>query len=249
MTIHAVSLAHMEPAIMGMSFAQMLRTGLPVGAVNWVLVDHHWPINPSNFSACVNQLAKMIDARVISPEKNLGGTNGINFALSQIDLKSTDYLLWVDPDSFPITYGWFQAMVAVMEADPTIATLSLWPADLSHTDWQEEVVAGYNVRTFPSHSEMFSMTMWRVSFAAPKICAYHEFYGQPEAPAFNKARELGMRNAWLTDFKESLCPIPHPQVYEDWKMLHTRNLFMGNFKEFYDARCGSESSLGSGTKS
>lgn len=242
--IHVISLCHMEPPTIAASLMQLKRTtGRTIDLRMW-LIDHHWPIDSDLVSDCITDLSEMTGARTIMPDKNLGGTGGFNWALREIAsremLKSDDLLLWYDPDSWPVTRGWLQAMTEVMAADPSIATLSLWaPQEMSgRDDWVAEVIAGHKVRTFPSHAEGFSVTMWRANFAMPKVEAEYEFYGQIEEPAYQKAKRIGKRNAWLADFHEIPCPIPHPKVYEDWKREHVARRFNGNFKEYYEQHAG-----------
>jgi len=236
--IYAISLCHMEPAIIAASLMQMKRTcGIYEDWYQHWLVDHHWPVDPKTWRNCLDSISRMLGTECwpIVPYKNLGGTEGMNWAIGHIKPGPADYILWYDPDSWPVTPNWLPAMINVMNSDPTIATLSLWaPHEMSgQTDWTEETIAGHKVRFFPTHSEAFSVTMWRASFALPRINAEFEYYGAIETCAYRKAIESGMRCAWLADFKEIACPIPHPKVYTDWKEAHCNRTFLGNFDEYY----------------
>jgi GT2 family glycosyltransferase len=230
--IHVITVCHCEPATLAMSLAQALRTMGQVEIKTWILLDNVWPIEHDNAAQCIKSIARMVDGSVISVPKNLGGHGGFNFAFHQLNADLQDLILWYDPDSYPITQGWLKAMKDVMDVDGNIATLSLWPENIGGKDWNEFTIAGHKVRTYP-HAEMFSITMWRASFIGKGgVAAEYRWYGQIEAPAFRKAQGLRMRNAYLADFKEKHCPLPHPESYSKWKQSHLNRTFNGNFDEW-----------------
>lgn len=238
MRVLTFTMAHMEAANLGAMLGQVFST-IEVSRIDrWLICPHHWPLDTQRHHDAVTRLALAAGAEIVNPEKNLGGTEGANFLVRELNPNSEDLLLWLDGDSWPVTDGWLQAMIEVMAADPTIATLSLWNTEMSgKTDWVEEVVAGRTVRTFPTHSEAFSVTMWRGHFVFPKIEAERAYYGDIETMAYRKAQRLGMRCAWLADFKEIACPIAHPPIYEEWKREHVAGRFNGNFDAYVRERC------------
>ena len=229
----AISLAHMEPTVIAMSLTQFLRTNAGASLPDWTLVDHHWPLDPENFKECLKSIAPLVSARIISPEKNLGGHGGFTWAMNHLPIGKHDFVLGYDPDSYPITSGWMSAMKAVLRADPAIGSVSLWHTGISGRDWRESMVGGYRVRTFP-HAEMLNVTMWRASYLLPSLEGEYAYYGQVEWPMYRRAQRLGLKQVYLTDYHETQPPIAHPKIYTDWKQAHISHKFKGNFSEWVD---------------
>lgn len=237
--VHAIVICHMEPALIAASLAQLVRTAGKSLLHRVVMVDNRWPIKMDNASDCIGMISRMFRATVITAPKNLGGHGGANFAMDYLkatgDLEPNDLILGYDPDSFPITDGWLAAMVDVMNADPGLATVGLWPDGIRPSQHTETTAAGHRIWAF-QQPEMMNVTLWRASFIGAGIEAEHVWYGQVEAPMYRRAKEQGLRMGYLPDFKEGPRPIPHPQAYTDWKAAHVSGLFPGNFSEWVGAQ-------------
>ena len=228
----------MEPELADRCLRHCLET-MGQRPLDWVLIPHHWPIETDSHYKAIQDTADYLGARVINPEKNLGGTGGANFAISHLNPGPEDLVLWLDGDSWPIESGWLSAMIDVMRADPKIATLSLHPGDWPAGDpWyrpdDERMVDGHRIWHF-NHPQAFSVTLWRSTFAKPEIEAEFKWYGQIEAPTYRKSERMGLKNAWLADFNEKDMTPHHNPTYEAWKNAHVSRQFGGNFDEFLKA--------------
>lgn len=237
MRVLAFSLCFMRPEIvlkcLGQSYHTMGRR-----PDQWLLIPHFWPIETRNHEQIVNAMSHVVGATVANPEKNIGGTGGANWAIAQLKPEPDDLILWLDGDSWPLKHGWLNAMVDVMHADPTIATVSLlpgdWPKDNPwYSRYEERFVGGQYVRSY-DHPQAFSVCLWRANFALPEIKGEHQFYGQIERPAFEKAQKLGMASVWLSEFEERCCAHMHEPLFENWKADHVGGRFAGNFDEYLE---------------
>lgn len=235
MRIFAVTVCHVLPEIAAFSLTKALRTGgtmiSELSPLNWVVVQNHWPIQKEKTAEIIRDtIAPMLMARVLEPQKNVGGHGGFNLALERIRLfaEPDDLILCYDPDSNPITQGWFDAMVEVMLADPSLPYVSLM-----HTDWVEgrgwsfREVSGKKL-AYRETAEAMNVTLYRNGAIPNGMRAPNAHYGGIEARFFAD----GIKGAYLYDFRETYCPIPHPQEYIDWKGAHGGGRDKRNFDQY-----------------
>jgi len=237
--IHILSVVHMEPDLAAMSLMRLMRTsGLGLNCVNYrfYLLNNCWPMgSKENTAICFEALAQMTLARRFHVEQNIGGHGGQSLLIKEAlrESREGDYVLVYDPDSFPTTPGWGAAMVDVLNADPTLIYVSLMPDVLVGIGkpWQVERLGDYRLAT-QRGPEMYNVTMFRPEIVRDGIPAATKFYGHVEVEMFRKARERGMRHAYLLDYREGQCPLPHPKAYVEWKRAHAGYTFPGNFDEW-----------------
>lgn len=234
MRLFCISVCHMQPEIVAFSLTRAVMTmGLQASAIRrWIMVDHHWPIEQKKASDTLRFVRHIVDADVISPLYNLGGHGGINYAVRNLELQFSltddDLVLLYDPDSNPVTQGWLQSLVDVMQADPTLDYLSLMHSDVvNQKDWHLTTIANHRVASHPA-PEMFNVTLFRGKCIKQQITAYSTFYGHVES----SLKSRGFKNAYLIDVREETCPIPHPAIYSQWKREHAAGLFKGNFDNY-----------------
>lgn len=217
-----MTLCHAMPEMLAHSLALGRRT---IGVdVDWVLVDHLWPIDGEFTRKFIRELPCSV---FLEPETNMGGVGGANWAVAQLGLADDDVLIGYDPDSNPLTDGWGKALVDVMSADPQLDYLSLMPVVhlLTHR-WQFKVVRGHRV-AWDDRPEMFGVTAWRGKFIKRGL-PDHRLYGGVEGDM----HALGHVNHYLYDFREGERAFPHPASYTQWKREHVAGTFPGNFDEF-----------------
>lgn len=237
--IFAISIAHMMPEIIACSLAKGRRTMGPAyfNIAKWIVVDNHWPIDRDSTHLQVKNLAGLVDGELISPEKNVGGHGGINYAVDHLKkeyaLTPDDLILIYDPDSNPAQDGWLQALVSVMSADPNMPYLSLLhEAVAGNRKWVITPVNGINVAR-DAQAEMFNVTLFRAGVLMREhgLKAPNKWYGGIESELFNAQN---LRGAYLFDFRENENPIPHPAIYTKWKWDHAHN---GSYPGNFDAYC------------
>lgn len=237
MSIHAITVCFSEPDILAWSLMKFKRTTC-IQPKSWMFLDNCWPLNRHHTSECIELAAKLApNSSVIKAEKNLGGHGGYNFALAASEYAPDDYLLTYDPDSNPLTPKWLEAMRDVLDADPTMAYVSLLDRRNVDRPWTYEQIGGHKVAFLP-YPEMWAITLFRKSILDKGIQADSEkwnspFYGHVEPPMFRHARERGQRNGYLFDFRDDKCPIEPPKAYTKWKQEHAYGKYPGNF----DAYC------------
>lgn len=241
MKLYAVSVCHMKPEIVAYSLARARITN-SIEPTGWVIVDNCWPIDSENTSAELMDQANIgMDQAIfgsngevgfndkyyyVKAPKNLGGIGGFNFGLSKLDLQDDDLVLGYDPDSNPITKDWLLAMKEVMLADTSLTHLSLLHEHIVNRAWIRREVAGYKLVSLP-HPEMFNVTIWRGSYLkSGAVKQGRPYYG------FVETETKGGRHAYLYDYREDLCPIPHDPRYNRWKHDHAVGNYPGNFDQY-----------------
>jgi hypothetical protein len=234
MRVFVISLCHMEPTIIAYSLTQAIMTmGMDCRNPHWVLVDHHWPKEKEATSEVLERLSDLVLGEVISPEKNLGGHGGYNFAvqylIDQYELQDDDLVLSYDPDSNPLTHGWLTALIKVMKSDLSLDYLSLMPEKIKNNRaWVIEEIAGHRVAK-DSQPEMINVTLWRAKCIKQKVTSVCQYYGNIESHMWSR----GFKNAYLIDFKEEDNPIPHYPLYTEWKLKHSTHQYAGNFDQYF----------------
>lgn len=236
--VYAITLVHCEPEVLAFSLGKALRTNdqhIPIELVNnWFVVPHHWPIDPVNFTWKTRVIGGLVDAAFLMPDRNRGGHGGLTWALEQFDWNDQDYILIYDPDSNPVSQNWIRAMIATLDEEPNLGYVSLLPEACVDRPWTFKNVAFHKV-AFLDRPEMINVTLFRGAVLKNGIQSCRPsspYYGHVEPWLSDHAQKLGYRNGYLYDFREARCPIPHPQVYTDWKYAHAFGGFSGNFSEY-----------------
>ena len=103
-----------------------------------------------------------------------------------------------------------------MIAEPSWGYLSLLDERcIKNRNWKFQEIAGHKIATDP-YPEMYNVTLYRGKTLIPHgMLANGPYYGGVEAAMWG----LNFDNGFLYDFREDRCPIQHPQVYIDWKLL------------------------------
>lgn len=138
MRAFVISLGHCNPSVWAISAARFYETaGLtPVdGGKRWLLnangsahefehiwLDQHYPLGDRKDAHAV---CERYGIRVLDAGRNLGLHGGFNHVLKEVGARAGDMLVGFDPDSYPDTPGWLQAMVEVMQNGEKVAWISL----------------------------------------------------------------------------------------------------------------------------
>lgn len=232
--LYAITLGYLFPEILAHTLIKGWRTA---GFVpdRWIVVDHHWPIQPIATSIAVNGLARTIGAEVMRPEKNLGGHGGLNWVLQQIKPQPEDFILTYDGDSNPITQGWLLEMQRALDLYPELTSVSLMHEHILERGWQINAPTDGRPKLARIPLEMFNVTLWRGSTLAGglKGLAASPYYGSVET-----AMNQQLNHAYLWDYREGGNPIPHHPLYTEWKFQHAIKGDQRNFDEYYRAKGG-----------
>lgn len=93
-----------------------------------IFVDQHYPLNEHENRRELWRICCDYGVSVIDPGRNLGGTEGFNYALRRIRPKPDDVVIGYDPDSFVLSEGWDGALVDAILKDSKINWTSLMSA-------------------------------------------------------------------------------------------------------------------------
>ncbi|MFA5419618.1 MAG: hypothetical protein WC341_14300, partial [Bacteroidales bacterium] len=234
MNLYAVSIAYYEPDVIGMSVGKFFRTSgvenIECGISKWIFVNNHWPIKPNNMNLSVNQLAKFMNAEVVTPEKNLGGHGGFSFGIKNLKFEDDDLILNYDLDSYPETYGWLKAMVETMQADKTLGYVALLNNKEVGHPGKTEIIGGHKV-LFPDKIYMWNVTLFRGSVMREGMLADSTYYGYVETAMRRKIDAMGLRMGYMEDCRESNISLPQNPIYYKYKRAHAHEkTFNGSFE-------------------
>lgn len=225
-------------------------------AVNDWVWDNFYPLKKQETAARVLVLCNSYGARRCYDDvlqSNIGLHCGFNALCSDMvldgGLRDEDYIIVHDPDCFPITPGWDQALAHALTSDPNIAyaclnhPVSLKTPDRSYEQkWVTVEGLALDLR-FPNAPCQFNITAWRWSFLK-RVGGWdepHKYYGGVESVMWDKARALGMKHCYLAEYKEDyrLCTM-QDAIYHEYKNAHvgrTRQpAFDGSFEEYLKER-------------
>ena len=226
--IHLTVVCHVQPKIMAVSLIRLMATaGEPIASA--VFIDNFWPIDREETSRDIETLAKAYGAAVTRPAggRNIGGHQGGNLAIDFLRpvLQRDDLILGFDPDSFPLDYGWLAAAKTVM-LNSDLDSVSLIHTAIINRPWQFQIINGIKVGSLP-FPEMYNVTVWRAGWLLDNKLAGSGFYGHVESALHHKNK-----HGYLLEYAESHHPIPHPEIYVEWKRVHASGEYKGNFDQF-----------------
>lgn len=243
MKVWTITLCFTDPDIIHDSLAQYRATASPQVETVHVLVNQHWPIGKETNAAELEKIARKFGCLLLDPGRNLGLHDGFNWAWRKQNIPDNAMVIGYDPDSWPVTPGWDQAMCDVFVSDPSVAWLSLW-----HIHAEREVIEdrrGGAIEVLGGHRVV---PLKRP--AINSICGFRQGWlrqvgGLWEGNAFYGGLEVGMweklgQNRWvfLRDFREAneLYDRMNPLYKEyKWKHAQTRE-WPGDFESFLKSK-------------
>ena len=225
MNLWAISLCFNRPGVIRRSLEHLFNT--TQGRVAVAMVDQHYPLPNSEINSSeLCWIAWGMGHRYMTFGANLGLHRGFNVALDALGLPDDALVVGYDPDTMPLTEGWDVAARRVMDADKSVAWVSLGndvsEREMSERGYTEELRGG--IRTWRTHRPVVnSICVWRVSWlrAVGGLTEPNAFYGGLECAMFEK---LGA-NSWvfLPDFREArdtaLQSAPDKE-YVEYKWAH-----------------------------
>lgn len=213
-----------------------------------IFVDQHYPLNKDENRRELWTTCREYGISVLDPGKNLGGTEGFNYAVRRISAQPDDVIIGYDPDSRPVTEGWDGALQDAILMDPKIN----WTSLMSARAKPELEARGYDRRSV-GHLEV-----WRTHKpVVNSICAFRaswlnaigglnqpsRFYGGLEAHMFQHLR--GGQWCFLPGWWES-DDIRDQQdreyLWYKWRHAHLQD-WPGDFASYIAAGCPPPSDL------
>lgn len=222
--VWAVSLCYNDFEVIGMSLRQYRATSSPQVETVHVLVDQHWPLGGDSRASKLRGLAESMGGLYLDPGANLGLARGFNWAVSQLPIPDNAMIVGYDPDSWPVDFGWDEAMCDLFVARPDVAWFSLWHPHAQRELLEENRGEDLGDGTVRAKSAvMNSVCGWRKKWFR-EVGGLHEVnekYGGLESHTFPR---LGnWKWIFLKNFREDYWPKPEilNGDYRTWKWATT----------------------------
>lgn len=191
-----------------------------------VLLDQHYPIEKEANRTLIKALCSKYGIKYVDAGKNLGLHEGFNLALRSIDLNPEDKVIAFDPDSYPESYGWDEALCDALD-EKEIG----WATVMNPRCEEELRKYGFDMINRPGKAELWitrrdivnSTCAWRGDFLIKSkgLIENRPFYGHLEAPMWAKLQEQNLKWAFLYGFKESdHLRFMHDREYVEYKWAH-----------------------------
>lgn len=237
--LHTITLCFTKPAIVRKALENYYRTAtLPT---KHYLLHQHYPLpSKSEVFEELKVIAKDFNCVLSDAGKNLGLHHGFNAVLKQINPKPEDIIIGYDHDSCPVSPGWDEALVKVLNSDPnhvwgslrTVHTLDEIP------EIKLEKFDGIYYFKLPKPA-MNSVCAIKASFLEKTggLHEYSNFYGHLETNMWNLMKEHGGDWFFLLDyFEKSDLLHEHDESYKLYKWAHAQTqTWDGDFESYLEA--------------
>lgn len=216
-----------------LSFAQTHRQQLEAS----YLIDQHYPLRPEVNRPVLKHLCERFNYQYIDSLKDRGAAQGFNYALSQ--LPKTTHIVTYDPDMVPATDNALERQIAVLDANPSLAFVSLAPAFCADALYMQtradlQIIANERVWVMrPNKYEMMDGCVWRRSFldSVNGFTQQFRYYGQLEIPMIQLATKQGLTWGYLADHGFIVDQRYYDAEYTQWKHAHIAG-FTGSMSEW-----------------
>lgn len=204
------------------------------------VLNNHYPLKADEVYKAIWQYGDLPRSHIHDAGKNLGLHEGLNYLLSKFEYDDDDLIIGYDADEAPTRQGWVEAMMRVIQADPTAGWLSLMAPPLVEELYKQRVlvedVGGERVQ-FPPFSLMNCVVGWRGSMlkAVGPMIEPHAMYGGLEGAMQPKVTAAGYRVGFMTDWPTANHRGLADNTYERYKLRHcghTQPIFPGTFAEW-----------------
>jgi hypothetical protein len=242
MKIKLLTLGHCKYQTWERSLYQLQLTKSPNTELEHYFLYHYYPIDEENNKRQLKRIADENGLIWLDPGKNLGCTNGHNWA--QDNHIHADYLMGYDPDSCPITNGWDEDLMKVI-SHPSIGWAALssegTPNELKERARliHEETINGVEcyICDVPM---MLTCGIIKQSWVdtAGGMLPKTNYYGGTECYMWPYLKRAGLSLALLknhfdtTTIKNETSDL----VYHEWKRDHAHNANPDNFDEWLRKR-------------
>ncbi len=247
MRVHIVSLGFAPARVFLACMDQVYKT-IGLKDFNHILLNNHYPVDKARNDFLIEQICRSYGIKFHDVGENIGLAAGYNLLLNNLRFADKaddeDIVIGIDPDVWPISKGWGQALIDVMSGDPAVAWASLWINSATERETTERgytpnIINGVKVRELKQAS-MNSICAWRLGvlrelggLEEPK-----KYYGGVEGQMFPKMVERGLKWVFLEDFKEECSPLVNSEdlyrVYK-WEYAH-KNSTQLDFESWLKAR-------------
>jgi GT2 family glycosyltransferase len=207
MKIVMVSIAFAPARVIIECYKQVYKTIGNIQFEHYVL-NNHYPDQEKFTDDVVKILCKHRNIKYFDLGENVGLSAGYNHLLNNIDLQDDDIVIGVDPDTWPVTQGWGEALVKVLsEPNTTIGWASLFTQhtqrEFNERGYTKLIINGINCNKV-NQAMLNSICAWKGKMLK-EMKGLHEprkFYGGFESMSYPIIKNLGFDWVFLPDYSE-----------------------------------------------
>jgi hypothetical protein len=229
MKIHLVSLAFVPARIAVECLKQVYAT---IGDIEFThhVLHQHYPLSKDLNDRLLETMFQYYGCKTYDHGRNIGLSAGYNYLIEQCKLKEGDIVIGLDLDCFPTTPKWGEALVKVMQADPTIGWLSLMnqhaARELPERGFTTHTIGGHVC--YEGHAPCVqSVIGWSAKslLGLGGLQEQSQWYGGGEVTNWPRLKALGLKWMYLPEFKEeynTLMESDGSYRHYKWNLAHLR---------------------------
>lgn len=202
------------------------------------LLNNHYPRNEEKNDKLVKAICDVYGIKYYDLGYNLGLQAGYNHLIQQANLNDDDIVIGIDPDVWPVTPNWGQALIKAAQ-QPAFAWVSLQnqhsQRELQERGFTEVIVSDLKIQ-LAHHACVNSIAAWR--YGVLKELGFlqepRKYYGSIESHMFPMIRRLNKHWAYLSDYHEQFSPLVDSEpLYKKYKVEYAHKLSTNlEFKEW-----------------
>lgn len=229
MKIYMVSIAFAPARVIIESYKQVYNT---IGNINFEhkVLNNHYPIDKTRNNKLIETLVKSYGAEYVDLGGNTGLSGGYTYLVNSLNLQDDDIVFGIDPDVFPLTSGWGEAMVKVLtEPNTNIGWVSLYnhhsPREFKERGFSEHIIGGIKCHKVKT-AMLNSICAWKGKMLKEMggIKEPNKYYGGFESMSYPIITSLGYSWVYLPDYKEDYhILVEADKCYTEYKWAYARN--------------------------
>lgn len=174
------------------------------------VLNQHYPINKAENTKLIREYCESRNMRWFDVGENIGLSGGYNYLIKQGNLEHEDIVILEDPDVWPVTPGWGEAIVRAVspnEIGITIGIVSLMTPPAAYqkinVPYTDVHINGLKA-TLPHVAIINSLCGMpgRLLLKLGDLQESNKYYGGFESVNFPRLQEIGYSWAYLDDYKE-----------------------------------------------
>jgi hypothetical protein len=226
MKIVMVSIAFAPARVIIECYKQIYKTIGNIKFEHYVL-NNHYPIDQDRNDALIKTLVESYSGKYFDLGSNVGLSEGYSYLMREAKLEPDDIVIGIDPDVWPVTPNWGEALVKVLsEPNTNIGWVSLFnhhsQREFNERGFIELDVAGlkcYNTKT----AMLNSICAWKGDLLIKMggLKEPNKYYGGLESFSYGTVKQLGYNWVFLPEYKEDFNDLVKPDLcYKNYKWIY-----------------------------
>lgn len=237
MDTYIVTIAFTPARVLANTFQQVYST-IGLKPKRHILLDNGYPKDKQANSLEIHQICQQYGVEYYNVGENLGLSAGYNWLINKVAAREHDMIIGVDPDVWPITENWGQALQKALQADDQIgwASLNVTPhtaREMSERGGKQMLLDGLVIQECPAAC-LNSICAWRPKMlkAVGGLAEPRKYYGGTESHMKPKLDLVKYRWVYLMDYKEEFNKaVDGDEDYKEYK----RQYVSGKTKDSFEA--------------